>query len=516
MIRFSDVYGCDLSVIEYAYSLLRFVEPMGRWARRWATKRLDAATDGMHSQLARFCQATAPQSPVSRETMETDPSYPPATNWLNSVGLTVDSPTPPSSPEPVVFAEEQEEKPFVSFVNCLLSPNHVADSQSVPVDYPGSVLDPMAVHKSPDRSLITTPDAPSSSTSESVSKSELSCVTTSSLPSNPTADMSTHVVGLISTVASTECVTVSQPTAIASLAAQPVQQERTEFSATVTATPSSVEVSLNGGHSEKTAGLETPRPSPVVQQSIVKAESPLSFDESYRPVEDLTNKAPPATTAQISLLKSALNAPVISSICVGDRQISMLPNPLSAVVPELSSKLTCRAESLLQHSPQLPSVSAAVFKVENGYTDNGIDETKPSVNHSNCTDELTASNAGLEETSATEHVSPLIDKPIIEAVVTPLGDSAIQAGSTSPDDLRKKDNASAVCSFSNQTMKPENEAELALIDPRVGTPLHLTEVAIDVCPSQTDLSSVADVKVEATTSEVTQGSPRVVDSSDPL
>ncbi|KAF7249599.1 hypothetical protein EG68_09648 [Paragonimus skrjabini miyazakii] len=515
MIRFSDVYGCDLSVIEYAYSLLRFVEPMGRWARRWATKRLDAATDGMHSQLARFCQATALQFPVSREAMETDPSCPPVTNWLNSVGLTVDSPTPPSSPEPVMFAEEQEEKPLVSFVNCLLSPNHVADSQSVPVDYPESVLDPMAVHKSPDRPLITAPDAPSSSTSESVSKSELSCVTTSPLPSNPTADMSTHVVGLISTVASTECVTVSQPATIASLDAQPVQQDRTDFNATVTATPSYVEVSLNSSHSKKAEGLETPRPSPVVQQSIVKAESPLNFDESHRSVEDLTNKAPPATTAQVSLLKSALNAPV-SSICVGDRPTPMLSSPLSAIVPELSSKLTCRAESLLQHSPQLPSISVAAVKVENGHTNNGIDETKPWVNHSNCTDEPTASSPGLEETSATEHVSPKIDKPIIEAVVTLLDDSPIRVGSTSPDDFLKEDSASAVCPISNQTVKPENEAEVPLIDPRADTPLRLTEVSIDVCPSQTDLSSVADVKIETFTSEVTQGSPQGVDSSDPL
>ncbi|KAF5394796.1 hypothetical protein PHET_10151, partial [Paragonimus heterotremus] len=516
MIRFSDVYGCDLSVIEYAYSLLRFVEPMGRWARRWATKRLDAATDGMHSQLARFCQATAPQSPVSQEAMETDPSCPPVTNWLNSVGLTIDSPTPPSSPEPVMFAEEQDEKPFVSFVNCLLSPNHVADSQSVLVDYPGSVLDPMAVHKSPDRSLITIPDAPSSSISESVRKSELSCVITSSLPSNPTADMSTHVVGQISTVASTDCVTVSQPTAIASLDAQSVQQDRTDSNATVTATPNYVEMSLNSGDSEKTAGLETPRPSPVVQQSTVKSESPLTFDESYRSVEDLTNKAPPATTAQVSLLKSALNAPVISSICVGDRPTPMLSSPLSAVVPELSSKLTCRAESLLQHSPQLPSVSVAAVKIENGHTANGIGETKHSITHTNCTDEPTASSPGLEETSVTEHVSPKIDKPIIGSVATPLSDSAIQVRSTSPDDLLKEDSASAVCSFTNQTVKSENESEVPLIDSRADTPLRLTEIAMDVCPSQTDLLSVADVKMEASTSEVTQGIPQVVDSSDPL
>ncbi|KAF8564628.1 hypothetical protein P879_09645 [Paragonimus westermani] len=514
MIRFSDVYGCDLSVIEYAYSLLRFVEPMGRWARRWATKRLDAATDGMHSQLARFCQATAPHSPINREAVETDPSCPPVTSWLNSVGLTIDSPTPPSSPEPVMVAEAQDEKPFFSFVNCLLSPNHVADSQPIPGDYPGSLLDPMVVYKSPDRSLIITPDALSSSTSETISKSELSCVTAFSLPSNSAADVSTPVVGLISTAAPTECVTVPEPTANASLAAQPVQQDRTDFSATVTATPSFVEMSLNSSHSEKTVGLETPPSSHVVQQSILKPESPLNFEESHRAVEDLTNKVPPTITTQVSLLKSALNAPVTSSICGGDRPTSTLSNPINTIVPELSSKLTCRAESLLQHSPQLPSVSAATAKVESGHTDNGIDENKLSVDHSKCTIEPTASSPELEEMSTTEHSSPKINKPVIETVVTPLDDNAIQTESTSPDDPLKEDSASTVCSFPDETVKLENEAEAPLIDLKANTPLRLTEVAAGVCPSQAD--SVASVKVEASMSEISQRSPQVVDSSDPL
>ncbi|CAH8464302.1 unnamed protein product [Schistosoma turkestanicum] len=48
--QLSDIYGGDPSVIEYAISLLKFVQPIGRWARRWAAKKLDTATDGLHSQ----------------------------------------------------------------------------------------------------------------------------------------------------------------------------------------------------------------------------------------------------------------------------------------------------------------------------------------------------------------------------------------------------------------------------------------------------------------------------------
>lgn len=121
MARFSDVYGVDLATVEYAHSLLKFVEPMGRWARRWATKRLDVATDGMHSQLARFEQnASSPKQPTDTSA-ETDPACPPKTTWMQSLGLTLDSPTPPSSPEPSAFASIPDEESSTPLLKCLLS-----------------------------------------------------------------------------------------------------------------------------------------------------------------------------------------------------------------------------------------------------------------------------------------------------------------------------------------------------------------------------------------------------------
>ncbi|KER28747.1 hypothetical protein T265_04442 [Opisthorchis viverrini] len=129
--RFSDVYGCDLTAIEYAYSLLRFVEPMGRWARRWAAKKLDAATDGMHSQLAYYCQSSAPIADAlatadddNPKDPENDPSCPPATSWMQSVNLTLDSPTPPSSPEPMSFLAALDEKPDPSLLQLEVDPEH--------------------------------------------------------------------------------------------------------------------------------------------------------------------------------------------------------------------------------------------------------------------------------------------------------------------------------------------------------------------------------------------------------
>ncbi|KAG5454405.1 hypothetical protein CSKR_107210 [Clonorchis sinensis] len=135
--RFSDVYGCDLTAIEYAYSLLRFVEPMGRWARRWAAKKLDAATDGMHSQLAYYCQSTAPDALATADEgnpkdPNNDPSCPPVTSWMQSVHLTLDSPTPPSSPEPMSFLAALDEKPDPSLLQ--LCPTTLEfDSEHTPV-----------------------------------------------------------------------------------------------------------------------------------------------------------------------------------------------------------------------------------------------------------------------------------------------------------------------------------------------------------------------------------------------
>ncbi|CAH8463094.1 unnamed protein product [Heterobilharzia americana] len=89
--QLSEVYGGDPSVIEYAISLLKFVQPLGRWARRWVTKRLDAATDGLHSQAV---YALQPQ--CTNNTKPTADNSKPEViqSWLDVVDITIDPPTP--------------------------------------------------------------------------------------------------------------------------------------------------------------------------------------------------------------------------------------------------------------------------------------------------------------------------------------------------------------------------------------------------------------------------------------
>ncbi|CAI2725595.1 unnamed protein product [Schistosoma spindalis] len=89
--QLSDVYGGDPSGIEYAISLLKFVQPMGRWARRWAAKRLDAATDGLHSQ-AYYTLSSQPAHTV-KPTVDKDKSDL-LQNWTDVVDITIDPPTP--------------------------------------------------------------------------------------------------------------------------------------------------------------------------------------------------------------------------------------------------------------------------------------------------------------------------------------------------------------------------------------------------------------------------------------
>ncbi|CAH8488686.1 unnamed protein product [Schistosoma bovis] len=89
--QLSDVYGGDPSVIEYAISLLKFVQPMGRWARRWAAKRLDAATDGLHSQAC-YTLSSQPAHTV-KPTVDKDKSDL-LQNWTDVVDITIDPPTP--------------------------------------------------------------------------------------------------------------------------------------------------------------------------------------------------------------------------------------------------------------------------------------------------------------------------------------------------------------------------------------------------------------------------------------
>ncbi|VDN36784.1 unnamed protein product [Dibothriocephalus latus] len=70
-----DVYGGDPVTVEYVLSLLTFVESVGPWARREITKKLDAATSGLHSQMLASFLAAKKTSAES-------------TNWMSTAGLT--------------------------------------------------------------------------------------------------------------------------------------------------------------------------------------------------------------------------------------------------------------------------------------------------------------------------------------------------------------------------------------------------------------------------------------------
>lgn len=59
---------------------------MGRWARRWAAKRLDAATDGLHSQAC-YTLSSQPAHTV-KPTVDKDKSDL-LQNWTDVVDITV-------------------------------------------------------------------------------------------------------------------------------------------------------------------------------------------------------------------------------------------------------------------------------------------------------------------------------------------------------------------------------------------------------------------------------------------
>ncbi|CDS39605.1 Bromodomain containing protein [Echinococcus multilocularis] len=71
-----DAYGGDVMAMESVLSLLTFVEPLGEWARRWAHRRLDNATDGYHGKM--LLAFTDPTSEFY------------ANNWMRRAGLTID------------------------------------------------------------------------------------------------------------------------------------------------------------------------------------------------------------------------------------------------------------------------------------------------------------------------------------------------------------------------------------------------------------------------------------------
>lgn len=72
-----DAYGGsnDAMVMESVLSLLKFVEPIGVEARRWAHLRLADATDGYHARM--LVSFADPQSPYY------------TVNWMKRANLTV-------------------------------------------------------------------------------------------------------------------------------------------------------------------------------------------------------------------------------------------------------------------------------------------------------------------------------------------------------------------------------------------------------------------------------------------
>ncbi|TNN16991.1 Bromodomain-containing protein isoform 2 [Schistosoma japonicum] len=91
LMQLSDIYGGDPNVIEYAISLLKFAQPIGRWARRWVTKRLDTATDGLHSKAC-YNLSSQPAHTV-KPTLDNEKSNL-LQSWTDVIDITIDPPTP--------------------------------------------------------------------------------------------------------------------------------------------------------------------------------------------------------------------------------------------------------------------------------------------------------------------------------------------------------------------------------------------------------------------------------------
>uniref|UniRef100_A0A0V0J5I2 Bromo domain-containing protein n=3 Tax=Schistocephalus solidus TaxID=70667 RepID=A0A0V0J5I2_SCHSO len=107
-----DVYGGDPVTVEYVLSLLTFVESVGPWARREITKKLDAATSGLHSQmLASFLAA-------KKTSVE-------STNWMSTAGLTIDPPKSVTPPAPKVTSSNDSDTSAAQSVSvsCPLDSN---------------------------------------------------------------------------------------------------------------------------------------------------------------------------------------------------------------------------------------------------------------------------------------------------------------------------------------------------------------------------------------------------------
>ncbi|KAK4472717.1 hypothetical protein MN116_002700 [Schistosoma mekongi] len=135
LLQLSDIYGGDPSVIEYAISLLKFVQPIGRWARRWVTKRLDTATDGFHSKAC--YNLTSQPAHTVKPSLDNEKSNL-FQSWTDVIDITIDPPTPKIDESDV----EQLEPCLVDLLNqydtSVLSGSHTsnltlpADNELVP------------------------------------------------------------------------------------------------------------------------------------------------------------------------------------------------------------------------------------------------------------------------------------------------------------------------------------------------------------------------------------------------
>ncbi|CAL8100693.1 unnamed protein product [Calicophoron daubneyi] len=346
--QFADVYGNDPSVIEYAYSLLKFVEPVGRWARRWATKKLDAATDGMHSQLATLSHETT-QGNVPSHGLNSA-SHSPSQSSMTLFGLTIDPPTPPASPkvetvDPVVH--RQTDSPFTPLLQGLdevqmtsishtdtdtasnppgysaishvstLQENATSTSEPISTIHPHETdsVTPATVHSS--HPLTPPPRQTGAMTS---SESNSSIQTSISEPASRSADVPEHPTKLHPGSESKELTRISSEILIMQQSVQEVSSDSGD-SGTICSTLANEQRTADG-------------------------------------VKEVPKHVGSHNGSTTSLLKSALSAAIPCPLNSHERMVGGTVNtpPVGSLITDTQcpAKAGSRPESLLQHSPQLP------------------------------------------------------------------------------------------------------------------------------------------------------------------
>ncbi|TPP59011.1 Bromodomain-containing protein 9, partial [Fasciola gigantica] len=324
--QMAETYGGDPSVMEYAFSLLTFVEPMGRWARRWAAKHLDLATDGLHSQYAQAAK---------QSTVESGNNTAQSPTWMRTAGLTIDSPSPPCSPGLDAQMELDEEDSSTSFLQRLgpvdpavllsvesILPSTLTNGQGLFVE----VKEPREESTPTDPVLFGPTHTPAASLFDGPQTAANLVISVST--ANQTATVTTNSV-----FPKMSAHTIHTNSSIPSLTPT-YSIDMTTSAAAVTGLSST----------EILAGLESGK-----SQRLSNAHEPSPFD----------NVVSPYTSN--SLLKSVLHgvepsslAPDRSvSLCVG---IPVSPSEGSSNAVNNNnntSKLITRADSLVQHSPQV-------------------------------------------------------------------------------------------------------------------------------------------------------------------